>query len=236
MSTLKVVSNDGQTLRGTLLTLGSHGNQNLYVTPPTDPQNRLIADGDALTPVAVQLGDRLVLELGTEPSDEPLLSDFVCMYVGDSHAGDLALDETSTADLDPWIQFSNDILFSGQEVTAAAVLTGTATLAPAASATRAGSAALTGTATLSVAGSAVRAASASLIGVATLTASGTIAGGRTGSDVHLEDQLGDVHLAEQIGGDVVREDRLGDVLITEPLGDIIRVDVLDRDAARPDPI
>lgn len=116
--TLKVVSGDGLTLRGTLLPLGEYGTEGLYQLSPNPPQNRFIANGDALTPVAYQHGDRLVFELGSAPTNQPIVGDFVCFYFGDGQAGDLAENETGTDDLSPWIELSQDLVFQSTEIPA----------------------------------------------------------------------------------------------------------------------
>lgn len=58
---LKVVSGDGLTLRGTLLPLGQYGPNTEYGTAS---RNKTFADGDAMTPVVCQDGDRIVIEVG----------------------------------------------------------------------------------------------------------------------------------------------------------------------------
>lgn len=58
---LKVVSGDGSTLRGTLLPLGQYGPNTEYGTAS---RNKTFADGDTMTPVACQDGDRIVVEIG----------------------------------------------------------------------------------------------------------------------------------------------------------------------------
>jgi len=111
VSSLKICSGDGATTRGHLLALGPHGTTNDFAGP--FGQNRKIADGDALTSTAAQEGDRLVLEVGWEPSLTPdTIESFVCCYVGDDNAGDLPEDETETSQaLNPWFELSQDLVF-----------------------------------------------------------------------------------------------------------------------------
>lgn len=101
---LSVVSEDGQQVRGYLLPLSVYGSTNLYVQPLALPQNRFLANGDALTPVIAFPGDRMFLQIGTQPSTAPLLSDFVACYVGGQQATDLAENETDTTDSTPWFE------------------------------------------------------------------------------------------------------------------------------------
>lgn len=106
---VKVVSNDGATLRGTLLTLGFYGATNEY-TLETTRTNRKIADGDALSSVVAQANDRIVIEIGTQPSTIPLATDeLVNAVFGDDSGTDLAEDESTTAANNPWIEFSQDL-------------------------------------------------------------------------------------------------------------------------------
>lgn len=103
-----VISNDGSVVRGTLLAIGSYGTTNLFATPPA--QNRFLANGDALTTLAVLDDDRLVIEIGCRATTPPQVTGFVGCYVG-GPATDLPEDETSINEYAPWVEFSNEILF-----------------------------------------------------------------------------------------------------------------------------
>lgn len=103
---LKVVSMDGQTVRGHLLPIGVYGTTNAYAAAAT-PTNRFLANGDSLTPVSAQAGDRLVLEIGSQASTQPQSSGaFVCLYCGDDQASDLPENETETANRTPWFEIT----------------------------------------------------------------------------------------------------------------------------------
>ena len=105
---LVLVSNDGQTLRGALLSLGEYGPTNEWVK--TTLTARRIADGDALTSQAVTGGDRLVLEIGyTNTTIGASISGD--MRYGDAASSDLGDNETDTADNNPFIEFSGTIAF-----------------------------------------------------------------------------------------------------------------------------
>ena len=101
---LSVVSGDGLITRGYLLPLSFYGTTNLFQVAPNNPQNRFLANGDAMTPVVAEDGDRLFLEVGSQPSNAPTLGDFVACYVGGNIATDLPEDETTSTELSPWIE------------------------------------------------------------------------------------------------------------------------------------
>jgi hypothetical protein len=105
---LKVVSNDGTTLRGTLLALGSYKAANDFTQTRT---NRMLADGDALSSVVAETDDRLVIEVGVTASTLTLDVIATCSN-GDDSGTDFAEDETATAANNPWIEFSGTITFS----------------------------------------------------------------------------------------------------------------------------
>lgn len=100
-----VVSRDGLTVRGTLLAVGAHG-------PATGInstlRNKTYADGDALSSVAAQLGDRLVVMVGynlggTDNEAQIQWGDW-------SGIADALENETAVSGL-PWVEFSGTIAF-----------------------------------------------------------------------------------------------------------------------------
>jgi len=103
---IKVVSNDGSTVRGILL---SHFPASLVSewSVRETYTNRAIPPLTTLTDVTCQAGDRLVIELGGRF--------FAASYrnaayrIGDASATDLPEDETTTSDYNPWMEFSHDI-------------------------------------------------------------------------------------------------------------------------------
>lgn len=102
---VKVVSGDGTVLRGTLLALDNYGGAAFS----SSSQNRIFADGDALSAVNVQAGDRLVVEIGAGG----VAGDEVFFQLGAPSGGtDLPEDETTTSGV-PWIEFSGTISFEG---------------------------------------------------------------------------------------------------------------------------
>jgi len=98
---IKIVSNDGQTLRGTLLDF-TFGTANY----DTSLKSYWIPQCTAVTPVAAQNGDRIVIEIGgsrSTGSSSPTIN----QEFGDSSAANEV--EGSTTQGNPWIGFSQDI-------------------------------------------------------------------------------------------------------------------------------
>lgn len=106
---IKVVSNDGGTVRGTLLSIGGHVAANEF-TVNTTKTNRKIADGDSLSSVAASANDRIVIEIGCiDSSFASLGADSLYASFGDDSGTDLPEDETTTAANNPWIEFSQTL-------------------------------------------------------------------------------------------------------------------------------
>lgn len=106
--TIKVVSNDGATLRGVLL---SHFPDSLTSEYPTTMANRNFPPESALSSVAAQEGDRIVVEIGTRAFNTATTQYIATHRFGDNAASDLPEDESTTTDSNPWIQFSQPIQF-----------------------------------------------------------------------------------------------------------------------------
>lgn len=100
---IRVVASDGVTVRGTLLALGTYGNEwNNSLTNRTFPST-------ALTSVDAVDGDYIVIELGYRQTAAVLGSGG--WRVGDNGTSDLPEDETTTdTTLNPWIEFSTYIV------------------------------------------------------------------------------------------------------------------------------
>ncbi len=109
---LKVYSEDGLTLRATLLSL-LHRGPNTTEWIVTTLTNKRGLDGDVLgagyTTVA---GDRLVLEIGGQVSSSAGTSVTGTQSFGSSSASDLAENETGTAADNPWFESSRNIDFA----------------------------------------------------------------------------------------------------------------------------
>ena len=105
---IRVVSNDGATVRGTLLALTYPvlaGNEYLVSTD----ENRYTPVSTALTSVAAQNGDRIVVEVGFYCYSKN--SKIGSQTFGDNNASDLPEDQTTQTQNNPWIEFSADIQF-----------------------------------------------------------------------------------------------------------------------------
>ena len=110
VASIRACSNDGTIIRGTLLSIGGHGTTNLFEAGT--PENRKIFDGDSLTPLVLLEGDRLIFEVGSQAAtDAPEVGEFITMICGDDGGSDLPEDETTQSALNPWIEFSQTLLF-----------------------------------------------------------------------------------------------------------------------------
>lgn len=105
---LIVVSNDGQTLRCTLLGLGDYGPTNEWATSLTA---RRIADGDTISAAcSVTAGDRVVIELGFNNTTAGT-SITGTENFGDDAGTDLGDNETDTAANNPFLEVSQTLTF-----------------------------------------------------------------------------------------------------------------------------
>ena len=116
-----VVSNDGATVRGTLLALGNYGPANEFTDTPTST-NRTGADGDALSSVSASANDRIVVEIGAYcggagGADEGAIQ---CIF-GDDSGTDLPENESTTAANNPWVEFSGNLFTTDYTGTPASV-------------------------------------------------------------------------------------------------------------------
>ncbi len=108
---IRVCNEAGTAFRGTLLALGHHGPGTDFATSAT---NRIFADGDTLSSLAINANDRLVIEIGTAESGTA--SNNSKVVIGDDSGTDLPEDETETAAYNPWIEFSADLFSLKQTV------------------------------------------------------------------------------------------------------------------------
>jgi hypothetical protein len=118
---VRVVSNDGSTFRGNVITLGQYGPSNEWATALT---NRFLASvGTATTAVHALNGDRLVIEIGYLDAAGASISGSVSF--GDSAAADCAENETATTANNAWIELSDTLVFKPGFVTSGATSTDT---------------------------------------------------------------------------------------------------------------
>lgn len=101
---VRVVSEDGATVRATLLAVDHYGSSTELATSAT---NRVFASAEALGDYTTVSGDRLVVEIGF--TDSTGTSPSATGSYGSSAAADLAADEVSTTANNPWIQFSGSV-------------------------------------------------------------------------------------------------------------------------------
>lgn len=103
---LRVLSNDGLTVRGTLRL---HHDATITEMNTATPTTRTI-DAEALTPVAAVAGDRIVLEIGIHGVTPSNTANIIIRFGAPSATADFAQTQGLTTDLDPWVQFSDPIL------------------------------------------------------------------------------------------------------------------------------
>jgi len=108
---IRALAPDGVTSRGTLLALDTDALGSEWatgLTARTFPKGA--SAGVALTPVQVEAGDHLVIEVGYHSHNTSTTSRTGTMEFGDPAASsDLAFGQTSTAQSAPWVEFSQDI-------------------------------------------------------------------------------------------------------------------------------
>jgi len=107
---IRVVSADGTTFRGTLRAADSEVLSSEFSTGLVNRYFPLASlFPQALTPVAAQAGDWLVVEVGFRSHNEHMTSRNASLRYGDSAASDCVENETATNDFNPWIEFSQTI-------------------------------------------------------------------------------------------------------------------------------
>jgi hypothetical protein len=104
---IKVVAADGTTVRGTLYSSIGTGFGTNYTTTLT---NRALTS-TAVTPVTASDGDYLVVEIGWTYKTGTNTSTTATQSFGSSSGTDLTEDNTTTTANNPWIEFSNGILW-----------------------------------------------------------------------------------------------------------------------------
>lgn len=101
----RVVSNDGTAVRGTLFAVTLDNTE--LATSLTDRYFTVTSSS-----VSALSGDRIVVEFGVHGG--VLTTHVSDLRVGDAAASDLPFDDATTTDLNPYIQFSQTLLFSGE--------------------------------------------------------------------------------------------------------------------------
>lgn len=105
---IAVCSNDGATIRGTLLPHNTAVLSSEWANASSTNRNFPRGGSTALTAVASAVAnDRIVIEMGYRQHSTVTINQTI--RFGDSAASDLPEDETTTTDLNPWIEFSADV-------------------------------------------------------------------------------------------------------------------------------
>jgi len=106
----KIVSQDGITLRQTLLTIANYGTTAEYINAAS-LRNVQFANGDALSGTYTTVaGDRLVIEIGHD-TNAGASPEAQCRYGAPSGTADHGENDSETTILVPWVEFSNTITF-----------------------------------------------------------------------------------------------------------------------------
>ncbi|HEX4611490.1 MAG TPA: hypothetical protein VH092_25070 [Urbifossiella sp.] len=118
---IKVVSNDGSTVTGTLLAMDTSALSNEFATTLTNRKFPKGSSGASLSSVAANSGDRIVIEIGARKGDASSTNFVATLSFGDNSGTDLAEDEVTTTANNPWIEFSQTLSFSTGMIGSAAV-------------------------------------------------------------------------------------------------------------------
>ncbi len=173
---LLVVTNDGSTVRGTLIDLHTGtgvGNEFSATTLTNRKYPRGWAGaGAALSSVSAQDGDRIVLVVATRLQENSNVLRTMTFRFGDAIGSDLPEDEVATAEADPWFELSQTLTFQSGSESHSGSGSLTATAAATASGAKATSGSSTASATAAIVATAAKGmqASAAITGAATVTA------------------------------------------------------------------
>ena len=107
---MKIVSQDGTTLRQQLLTIANYGTTTEYINN-VSLRNKIFADGDVVSGVYVTAaGDRIVIEIGHADSAGST-PEAQCRFGAPTGTAEHGENDTETTALVPWVEFSNTITF-----------------------------------------------------------------------------------------------------------------------------
>ena len=102
---LKIVSNDGTSVTGTLFSLADYSSGAEW---NISLRNKAFINGDTPTSVAANAGDRLCLEIGF---NHAAVVSSGSINFGDDNAADLSQDETTTTAQNPWLDIMQALTF-----------------------------------------------------------------------------------------------------------------------------
>lgn len=108
-----VVSNDGSTVRGTLLAADQYAVDSEW--PTGSPTVRCFADGDTVSDVTASAGDRIVFQFGfTDDGSGNTSKCSAALRFGDDNASDLPESVDDATDANPWVELSMDVVFQNE--------------------------------------------------------------------------------------------------------------------------
>lgn len=107
---VRVMSGDGQTTRATLVAVTATGTE----FPLSASAATRIVNAAAFSRTTILAGDRIVVELGGRATGPTAAGSFTIRHraISPWATEDFALTAGLTADLNSWLEFSNDIIFS----------------------------------------------------------------------------------------------------------------------------
>jgi len=113
---IRVVSRDGTSVTGTLLAADTSALSSEFATALTNRKFPLAASSPVtLSSVSAVDGDRIVIEVGFRSHNAHTTSRLGSLRIGRASATDLAEDETTTTDNNPWLEFSQILTFESVE-------------------------------------------------------------------------------------------------------------------------
>lgn len=119
---VRVLASDGTTIRRTMLALTNSTN-----AMHSSVRNLTFSAAASFTDYTTVAGDRLVVEVGADVYSAG--TGFVIIEFGSDTGVDLPVDETTTTNGRPWIEFSRNIQFASDSAATVALSSGSTTLA-----------------------------------------------------------------------------------------------------------
>ncbi len=109
-TTIKVVSNDGSTVRATLVAFGAYGTRSEFTTLTTG-RNTSFLVAQALSSYTCIDGDRLLIEIGYSNSTAGTTPEAAAKWGRGTQGSSDALEANTGTSGNPWIEFSGAVLF-----------------------------------------------------------------------------------------------------------------------------
>ena len=108
---IRVVTNDGSSVRGTVLAVTS---DNTEMVVNSTPENRQFSATS--TQVIAEANDRIVIEVGVGGDPSPAGNHDGYLVIGDNSGTDLPENDTETSAYNPWVEFANTLTWPGTTV------------------------------------------------------------------------------------------------------------------------